>query len=130
MTATVAGTAAVPALADPGERGRTTVADRVIAKIAAAAATEVDGAAGLQRSLAGRDLGRPEVRADADVDGAVATLRLQIAVDYPAPVQQVSRAVRRRVVDTLADLAGVRVDHVDITVAALRRPPVTRRRVL
>ncbi|MHA3705061.1 Asp23/Gls24 family envelope stress response protein [Jatrophihabitans sp. YIM 134969] len=126
--------AAVPdrsaTLADPDDRGRTTIADRVVEKIAAQAAVEVDHAAGLRRSLAGRSLGSPRVRATAEVDGRVAALRLDLAVDYPAPVRQVTRAVRQRVTEQVATLAGMRVDHVDITVAALRRPPVERRRVL
>lgn len=132
-------TAAVPATApgaggvvavDPGDRGRTTVADRVVAKVAAQAATEVQHAAGLRRSLAGRSLGRPQVRATAVVNGHVTTLRLELAVDYPAPVRQVTRAVRRQVVTRVGEYCGMVVDHVDITVAALRRASVEQRRVL
>lgn len=116
---------------DAAERGTTTIADRVVARIAAQAAAEVDHATGLRRSLAGRALGRPRVRAAADVDGSVTSLRLDLAVEYPAPVRQVTRAVRRHVVDTVRTLCGMRVDHVDITVAAVRRPAeATRRRVV
>jgi uncharacterized alkaline shock family protein YloU len=115
---------------DPADRGRTVVADRVVAKIAAQAATEVEHAAGLRRSLAGRAVGDPRVRAQADVDGHVTALRLEVAVDFPAPVRQVTRAVRQRVTERVSTLAGMTVDHVDITVAALRRKPVDVRRVL
>ena len=115
---------------DPGNRGRTTIADRVVAKVAAQAATEVQHAAGLRRSLAGRSLGGDRVRATADVDGHVTTLRLELAVDYPTPVRQVTRAVRRQVVSRVGEYCGMTVDHVDITVAALRRAPVEKRRVL
>ena len=130
MTAVVA---AVPigtaADVEPAERGRTTIADRVVAKVAAQAATEVDHAAGLRRSLAGRAHGAPRVRASADVDGHVASLKLDLAVDYPSPVRQVTRAVRQQVTERVTTLCGMQVDHVDITVAALRRAPVDTRRV-
>lgn len=114
------------------ERGRTTIADRVVAKVAAQAATEVEHAAGLRRSLVGRNLGTPRVRADVDVDGRVAAVELDLAVDYPSPVRQVTRDVRRHVTERVGTLCGMQVDHVDITVAALRRPPVDeeRRRVV
>lgn len=130
-------TAVVPAVpagsasdVDAADRGRTSIADRVVAKVAAQAATEVDHADGLRRSIAGRSLGSPRVRASADVDGHVATLSLDLAVDYPSPVRQVTRAVRRHVAERVATLCGMQVDHVDITVAALRRAPVETRRVL
>lgn len=130
-------TAVVPAVptgtagsVDAAERGRTTIADRVVAKVAAQAATEVDHAAGLRRSLAGRSLGEARVRTSADVDGHVASLKVDLAVDYPSPVRQVTRAVRRQVTERVVTLCGMQVDHVDITVAALRRPAVDRRRVL
>ena len=124
------GTVVVGTSTDPAERGRTTIADRVVAKVAAQAATEVEHAAGLRRSLAGRTVGAPHVRARADVDGHVTSLRLDLAVDYPAPIQQVTRAVRQQVSSRVGELCGMVVDHVDITVAALRRPPVDTRRVL
>lgn len=114
------------------ERGRTTIADRVVAKVAAQAASEVEHAAGLRRSLVGRTLGAPRVRAAVDVDGRVAAVKLDLAVDYPSPVRRVTRDVRRHVTERVATLCGMQVDHVDITVASLRRPPVDeqRRRVV
>jgi len=54
---------------DTGERGVTTLADKVVEKIAARAAVEVDHAVGLRRHLDGRDVGQPAVRAHAAVDG-------------------------------------------------------------
>jgi uncharacterized alkaline shock family protein YloU len=113
----------------PEHRGTTTVADVVVEKTAAHAAREVSRAAGLRRQLAGRGFGTPTVRAHADVDGAVTTLRLELGVEFPAPVRQVTRAVRSHVTDRVSVWCGMRVDHVDITVAALPRPTVDTRRV-
>ena len=122
-------TAAVGTAGTVEHRGTTTLADRVVEKIAAQAATEVDHATGLRRSLAGRDVGRSTVRAHVDLDGGVAALRLDLAVAFPAPVRVVTRAVRAHVTTRVGQLCDLTVDHVDITVAALPRPDVDRRRV-
>lgn len=114
---------------DPADRGTTTVADRVVEKVAARAAAEVDHATGLRRSLAGRSLGSRAVRADVVIDGSVAALRLELAVVFPAPVRPVTRAVRRHVTARVGDLCDLTVDHVDITVRALPRPNTERSRV-
>ena len=111
------------------ERGTTTLADVVVEKIAAAAAGEVPRVGGLRRHLAGRAVGRSQVRADVDLDGAVAALRLELAVEFPAPVRPVTREVRRHVVARVLELCDVTVDHVDITVADLPLPPTDLRRV-
>ncbi len=114
---------------DPGERGTTTLADKVIEKIAARAAVDVTHALGLSRRLAGRDFGTPTVRAQARVDGQVAYLSLALAVEYPASARATTREVRAHVSNRVATLCGLDVDHIDITVAVLRRPNADRRRV-
>lgn len=113
----------------PEERGTTTVADVVVERTAAQVAREVGAATGLRRHVAGRGFGRPAVRAHAEVDGAVTSLRLDLGVQFPAPVRQVTREVRTHVVDRVSQWCGMRVDHVDITVAALPRPTADERRV-
>ena len=118
-------TALVPA----EERGTTTLADVVVEKVAAAAAAEVRAAHGLRRHLVGKAIGRPTVRADVDLDGSVASLRLDLAVEYPSPVRPVTRDVRTHVTARVRELCDVTVDHIDITVAALPRPTTTVRRV-
>jgi uncharacterized alkaline shock family protein YloU len=122
-------TAAKQRAVEPAERGNTTLADKVVEKIAAHAATEVEHASGLRRHVAGRELGTRSVRASATLDGHVAVLRLELAVDYPTPVKTVTRTVRAHVARTVEQLCGLRVDHLDITVAALRRPDTERSRV-
>jgi len=131
---------AAPAPPDPGaagdvvplpaaERGTTTLAPRVVEKIAAQAATEIGQVSGLARRIAGRTVGAERVRAEASLDGQVATVRLQIAVGFPAPLAGLTRQVRQHVTDQVQRMSGVRVDHIDITVAALRAASGGRRRV-
>ena len=117
----------VPVVAE--ERGRTTVADRVIEKITAAAATEVTQADGLRRRIVGRDIGSRRARVSAVVDGSVAALNVELAVQYPASVRQVTREVRTHVIERVGRLCELRVDHVDITVAVLPRRNDESRRV-
>ena len=121
--------ATLPTTVAPEERGTTVLADRVVEQIAAAAAAEVDHAGGLTRRLAGRALGSPAVRVSAELDGHVASLSMRLAVEFPVAIRPVTRAVRSHVTDTVARLCDVRVDHVDIVVADLRRPDEDRRRV-
>jgi uncharacterized alkaline shock family protein YloU len=116
-------------LPEPADRGRTTIADRVVEKIAAQAAAEVDLATGGPRRLLG--LGgqsdRPQV--DARVDWPIATVDVVMAVAWPAPVAAVSDQVRRRIEDRLTTLAGVRTAGIDIRVSALTLETTTGPRV-
>ena len=106
---------------DPEQRGTLQVADRVIEKIAAHAATEVTHVTGSPRRglglAVGSDAGTPHV--SASVHGDVATVHIDLAVTWPAPVTEVTRAVRRAVVERLTTLAGITTAQVDIEVSAL-----------
>ncbi len=95
---------------DPGQRGVTVVADRVVAKIAARVAAEDHGLTGT-----------PD--ASAKVSGRVATVRLGLAVRYPAPLPQVAARVRDRVRRRVRALTGVSVESVDIDVERLDHVP-------
>ena len=114
---------------EPSDRGRTVIADKVVEAIAAAASTEVARVTGLARQVAGRRISTPTVRAHAEVDGTSVALRLELAVDYRSPVRTVTRAVRQHVNEELRRQCAMDVDHIDITVAVLRRTDTTRRRV-
>lgn len=111
------------AVADDGAatRGRLEIADRVIERIAAEAAAEVDRATGAQRRVLGVSVGSQADRPDvsARVDGPVALVSVVMSVAWPAPVTEVTEQVRARIVQQLADLAGVRAAQVDIRVTAL-----------
>lgn len=125
------------------ELGRISVADSVVARLAARAALEVDDVGSAAPRLLGLDLSsggldRVGVRsselgqvpgASADVDGALAFIRLTLSVRYPASVRQVAEAVRRRVRERVGQLTGLQVLEVDITVPALVVEPARRPRV-
>ncbi|MEX5719279.1 Asp23/Gls24 family envelope stress response protein [Geodermatophilus maliterrae] len=119
------------AAADPGTRGRLHVADRVVERIAAQAAAEVDRATGAPRRVLGLSLGSADERptVDAHVDWPVATVSVVMSVAWPAPVLEVTEQVRRHVEEQLATLAGVQTAGVDIRVTALPGPRSGDRRV-
>jgi len=101
---------------DPAGRGWTSITDHVH---------------GISRQRISRALrSGGGVEAHAAIDGGLAQLRVEIEVDYPAPVRQITRQVRRHVRDRVTRLCGLTVTDVDITVAALRLETLQVRRVL
>lgn len=112
-------------------RGWTSISDRVVEKTAAQAALEIDHVHGISRQRIARALRSGEgVEAHASIDGGHAQLRVDIEVDYPAPVRQITRQVRQHVRDRVAQLCELNVIDVDITVTALRFETHPVRRVL
>ncbi|GAC1328647.1 MAG: hypothetical protein NVSMB13_15870 [Mycobacteriales bacterium] len=116
-------TDALPTLADPADRGTTTVSDTVVAKLAAVVVIEVDRASGAPRTVFGQALGAAKddaaPRATATVDGQMARVKLSMAVRYPSSVADVCSTVRREVIARVARLTGLTVSQVDIDVPAL-----------
>jgi uncharacterized alkaline shock family protein YloU len=122
----------VPAVR-PGrnEFGTISVADTVVTKIAARAAVENPDAGAAAARLLGRavpgagHLGVRGTDLDAlpkttvEVDGSKAFVNLEIAVRWPASVNQVSQQVRRHVQDRVQELTGLQVDEVHIVVSDL-----------
>jgi uncharacterized alkaline shock family protein YloU len=121
----------VPADDSAAARGRLDIADRVIERIAVQAAAEVDLATGAPRRVLGVSVGSPTDRPDvsARVDGDVAIVDVVMSVAWPAPVTTVTEQVRARIMQQLADLAGVRAAQVDIRVTALVSEQSGERRV-
>lgn len=112
-------------LAVPEQRGRTTIADRVVARVATRAVAEVAQTGGAARQLIGITLGRQTgegpARVSAHIDGNLAMIEMRLTLAYPAPVRTLSREVRRHVMERVASLTGIEVRHVDIEVARLLR---------
>lgn len=111
------------ALRPARDRGALDIADRVVAKIAGRAASEVPGVqvpnAGGLRDLVGS--GMPKVQAE--VDGVTAAVTIVVAIDYPLPVFDTAAEIRRLVTSRLSELAGlqlveVRVEVDELTVSA------------
>lgn len=101
---------------DPGGRGRTVVADRVVERIATIAAREVAGVAQVGSTLE-RVVGRQYPKADAQVAGDRARISVEIAVAWPTSLADVTAGVREAVRTRLEGLAGLQVDTVDVTAA-------------
>ena len=113
--------------------GRITVADSVVAKLAARAALEVDdvGAAAprlLGHEMSGGGLGKLGVKrselgalpsCEAEVDGQLAFIHLSMSVRYPAPVRRVAAEVREQLIKRVGAMTGLQVVEVEITVPAL-----------
>ncbi|MGW6695430.1 Asp23/Gls24 family envelope stress response protein [Rhodococcus sp. NPDC054953] len=99
-----------------GVRGRLTVKDRAISKIAAAAALSVPGVvrrSGGLLTLPGRDLPRAEVTAE----GGSVAVTLYLAVAWPSPVAMLSREVHYAVTERVETLTGLMLDRLHIVVA-------------
>ena len=108
------------------ERGRTTIEDSAVQKIAGIAAREVDGvrAGGSpSQSVGGLLSNLPGVNGDSESRGVSvevgeveATVDLTLTVAYGLSIPQVSESVRRNVVNRVENLVGLRVVEVNITV--------------
>jgi uncharacterized alkaline shock family protein YloU len=119
------------ALAGRSELGRITVADSVVSKIAAMAASENPDAGSAAARVLGRavpgagHLGMRGTDLDAlpkttvQVDGSKAYVSLEIAVRWTASVTEVTGQVRRHVRERVRELAGLEVDEVHIVVSGL-----------
>ena len=117
----------------PGKNdlGTISIADGVVTKIAARAATEVPdaGAAAprvLGKSLTGAGaLGVRETdlsglpKTTVRVDGHVALVDISLSVRWPAPIAETTQRVRDRVRTRIRELTGLHVAEVTITVTDL-----------
>jgi uncharacterized alkaline shock family protein YloU len=114
--------------AAPTVGGTTTIADRVIAKIASQAASETDHVAGPRRRLH-RGPGSARPSATAVLDGRWARVTVEVAVDYPVSLRTVSRSVRAHVVRQVLAFAAVEARQVDVRITELLVADIPTRRV-
>ncbi|WP_433365866.1 Asp23/Gls24 family envelope stress response protein [Streptosporangium sp. CA-115845] len=100
-------------------RGRTDISNRVVSRIAAGAAREVARVrkVGERGPLSFRGGTR------AAVDGTLATLQLDVTMEYPAPIREVADEVRRHVAERVMTLTGMDVGYIDIDVTNVIRAP-------
>ena len=117
----------------PEERGRLTVDDRVVEKVAGYAVRLVADAAAAPRRVLGVNIGaaRPDDAASvhAQVRDDIASVHVAIAVRWPRSVQTVADGVRERIRSEVTAITGVRVDHVDVEVVSMTLPNAAERRV-
>jgi uncharacterized alkaline shock family protein YloU len=111
--------------------GTISIADGVVTKIAARAATEVPDAGAAAPRVLGKSLtgvgalgirqsdlsGLPKTTVR--VDGHVALIDISLSVRWPAPIAETTERVRDRVRTRIRDLTGLQVSEVTITVTDL-----------
>ena len=122
-----------PALAPPEERGRLTVDDSVVEKVAGYAVTLVTDAAAAPRRVLRVKIGEARPHAapsvEAQVDDDTASAQVEIAVRWPRSVQKVADEVRERIRSEVKAVTGVRVSHVDVDVVSMTFPDSAEPRV-
>jgi uncharacterized alkaline shock family protein YloU len=117
---------------DPATRGRTTIADGVVEKIAGMAARDVLGVHAMGSGLA-RTFGAVRDRVPggaksvtrgvkAEVGEVQTALDLEIVVDYGVSIGDVARAVRENVVAAVERMTGLEVVEVNIAVSDVKLP--------
>ncbi|MFE9122948.1 Asp23/Gls24 family envelope stress response protein [Streptomyces sp. NPDC007172] len=118
---------------DAGGRGRTTIADGVVEKIAGLAARDVIGVhamgSGLSRTFgAVRDRvpggGKSGVSrgVKAEVGEVQTALDLEIVVEYGVSIAEVARDVRENVISAVERMTGLEVVEVNIAVSDVKLP--------
>jgi uncharacterized alkaline shock family protein YloU len=126
-----------PARIGLNELGRIQVNARAVEKIAALATIEIPDAGGAAARLLGRPVpgaGRLGIRGSgldslpkvtADVDGQLGFLDVELSVRWPAPIGQVTEAVRQHLSRRVSELVGLEVREVNINVGDLitQTPP-------
>ncbi|MFF5568784.1 Asp23/Gls24 family envelope stress response protein [Streptomyces sp. NPDC012623] len=118
---------------DPAGRGRTTIADGVVEKIAGLAARDVFGVhamgSGISRTFgAVRDRvpgggGKTVSRGvKAEVGEVQTALDLEIVVEYGVAITEVAAAVRENVIAAVERMTGLEVVEVNIAVSDVKLP--------
>jgi uncharacterized alkaline shock family protein YloU len=104
----------------PGEPGRTWIADQIVAKIASAAAREVEGVEDLRGGSIRRGWTRSSDRrqsgAGVRIENGQAAIDLRLVVRDGIAIPQVVDAVRARVIERVQHGTGLAVSQVDIGV--------------
>jgi uncharacterized alkaline shock family protein YloU len=117
---------------DPASRGRTTIADGVVEKIAGLAARDVVGVHALGSGLA-RTFGAVRERVpgttrsvtrgvNAEVGEVQTALDLEIVVDYGVSIADVAGAVRENVISAVERMTSLEVVEVNIAVSDVKLP--------
>ncbi|MFC8129085.1 Asp23/Gls24 family envelope stress response protein [Streptomyces sp. NPDC057302] len=119
---------------DPATRGRTTIADGVVEKIAGLAARDVDGVHAMGGGLA-RTFGAVRDRVPggsgsksvsrgvkAEVGEVQTALDLEIVVEYGVSIADVTRDVRENVIGAVERMTGLEVVEVNIAVSDVKLP--------
>ncbi|MPY32410.1 Asp23/Gls24 family envelope stress response protein [Streptomyces adustus] len=123
---------AVAGRGDPGTRGRTTIADGVVEKIAGIAARDVVGVHAMGSGVS-RALGAARERVPGtsksvsrgvkvEVGETQTAIDLEIVVDYGVSVADVAGAVRESVISAVEWMTSLEVVEVNIAVSDVKLP--------
>lgn len=102
------------------ERGETTIADRVVAKVAGRAAHEALRTGPDARKLPRGKRSAP--RATVDVRESSARVKVSVELGYPSDIGAQCSAVRRQVASRVRELVGMEVPDVAVEVERLHSP--------
>ena len=110
------------------DQGSTTIAESVVAKIAAMSAREVEGVDSLGGTLSGAIAGVVgRIRGDehktagvgVEVGTKQAAVDISMTVAYPSSIHEVAEAVRQNVIQRIESMTGLEVVEVNIAVIDL-----------
>lgn len=117
-----------------GARGTTVLSRKVLEKIVGQIAKDETFAGGSTGGFLGigarADLSaRP--RADVELAGNLATLKVEVGLPYPVPLRSATDQLRNRISGRVTEMTGVEVRQVDVTVSWLwpEAPADGRRRL-
>ncbi|MFD3524596.1 Asp23/Gls24 family envelope stress response protein [Streptomyces sp. NPDC058653] len=117
----------------PGSRGRTTIADGVVEKIAGLAAREVMGVHAMGGTGMARTFGAVRERVPGssrsvsqgvkvEVGETQTAIDLDIVIDYGVEIADVAGAVREYVISAVERMTGLEVVEVNIAVSDVKLP--------
>lgn len=101
------------------ERGRLSIDQTVVRRIAQYAADEVPGTTRARRRMAGMEIGLQGASARVSGNGDEVDLTIDLALHYPSTVRDVVDRVRVHVTEEIRRLTAYRVRSMDVTVSAL-----------
>lgn len=110
------------------EHGEIHISEEVLAAIAAAAAQEIEGVAGLAANLSSDIAERLGKKNNAKgvrvaMNGEEAEVSLSILMTYGSKIAEVGQAVQEGVRNAIESMAGLSVSNVNINVAGMVFPP-------
>ncbi|MDE3723502.1 Asp23/Gls24 family envelope stress response protein [Nocardiopsis sp. N85] len=110
---------------EPGGPGRTVVADRVIERLVRHASLEHEAVRPLETPLPGGIGGAP-VRVEVRRGGSRVSLRVEVAMAYPCPLEETADGLRRHIVATVERTTGLSVHTTDIRIVRFVLAPRLR----
>ena len=109
-----------PELAEAAERGTLEIDQSVLRKIVEHAADQAPGTRHRARTVAGMGVGesRPSAKINTYADGI--DVRLNVSLNYPAPIRSTVADVRERISRELDRIAGQQVRSLSVDVVSLQ----------